>query len=661
MEDRIYRIGPDACWLGHQYEHNKTRILFEGYTPVDEANAIYLKFNGRKPYLIPMLDLALEVTQPLTEHPGVYECQIEERSADDTLISQSCKFNMFITKSLKAGAKYEVKDDRLETIYRHYNELYQRLVVLDEKFTQVDSVLLLGSANPVENDTLTKEFNKDRTRLTAVEDRATVLEVRASTAETDIDNAEEDIDQLQSDYIVMRGDVDYCKKQIETFDPEGIVIVDEELSNTSRHPVENRVVTSALGGKEELDWRLNNNISCNLARTADIVKDGKNCAYFVMTGTTTDKTHDSPNYRILKYGVLVNRSGTVNGEAVTYLNAPKWLTLENKSKYPNDVIGVVNTSKTNNVAYAGYKISVSVDNPSVNIAIIGFMVIQNKETEEEFEVYSNSHYCQVNDGQVFPIDGVRTSDLATVATSGSYNDLEDKPTIPSEYDDTEVRELIDGKVGFSDYATSSKAGLIKGGAGLLVGSIGNPYPQTYNATTYAGLSNSTFIGKGTLENVLADRLDGMVVDDDLATVATSGSYNDLTDKPTIPTIGEIDNASGSEISLDAGINTKLTFGCSLTLSAGTYLLIGNWHFNTRSGTYNRRVGLYDSAQWAVSKPENRVELAIHKETQSGGNVADLQVVHVLALSEADTITLAAASSVAGSNDYCSLYAMRIGG
>lgn len=658
MEDRIYRIGPDACWLGHQYEHNKTRILFEGYTPVDETNAIYLKFNGRKPYLIPMLDLALEVTQPLTEHPGVYECQIEERSADDTLISQSCKFNMFITKSLKAGAKYEVKDDRLETIYRHYNELYQRLVVLDEKFTQVDSVLLLGSANPVENDTITKEFGKDRTRLTAVEDRATVLEVRANTAETDIDNAEEDIDQLQSDYTVMRGDVDYCKKQIETFDPEGIVIVDEELSNTSTHPVENRVVTAALDGKEELDWRLRNNISCNLVRTADIVNGGKNCAYFVMTGTTIDKTHDSPNYRILKYGVLVNRSGTVNGEAITYSNVARWLTLENKSKYPNDVIGVVNTTKTNNVAFTGYKISVSVDNPSVNIAVIGFMVIQNKETEEEFEVYSNSYYCQVNDGQVFPLDGVRTSDLATVATSGSYNDLDDKPTIPSAYDDTEVRGLIDGKVGFEDYATSDKGGVFRTNNNLAVTTDGRVYVSSRSYVKYTADSDNSFISKGTLENVLAERLDGMVVDDDLATVATSGSYNDLTDKPTI---GEIDDASGSSISLPAGINTGLTFGCSLELSAGTYLLIGNWHFNSRSGTYNRRVGLYNSAQWAVSKPENRVELAIHKETQSGGNVADLQVVHVLALSEADTITLAAASSVAGSGDYCSLYAMRIGG
>lgn len=251
MEERRYRIGPDACWLGHQYEHNKTKILFEGYTPVDDTNAIYLKFNGRKPYLIPMLDLALEVTQPLTEHPGIYECQIEERSADDTLISQSCKFNMYIAKSLKAGAKYEVKDDRLETIYRHYNELYQRLVALDEKFSQVDSVLLLGSANPVENDTLTKEFGKDRTRLTAVEDRATVLEVRANTAETDIDNAEDDIEQLQDKYADMKVDVDYCKKQIDLFDPEGIIVVDKALSATSTNPVENRVVTSALNSKAD--------------------------------------------------------------------------------------------------------------------------------------------------------------------------------------------------------------------------------------------------------------------------------------------------------------------------------------------------------------------------------------------------------------------------
>jgi hypothetical protein len=67
-----------------------------------------------------------------------------------------------------------------------------------------------------------------------------------------------------------------------------------------------------------------------------------------------------------------------------------------------------------------------------------------------------------------------TSDLATVATSGSYNDLSNKPTIPA------------AQVNSDWNATSGKA-------------------QILNKPT-------------------------------LATVATSGSYTDLSDKPTIPTV-----------------------------------------------------------------------------------------------------------------------------
>ena len=37
-------------------------------------------------------------------------------------------------------------------------------------------------------------------------------------------------------------------------------------------------------------------------------------------------------------------------------------------------------------------------------------------------------------------------------------------------------------------------------------------------------------------NNLADEVDGKANSGDLATVATSGSYDDLTDKPTIPTV-----------------------------------------------------------------------------------------------------------------------------
>ena len=87
------------------------------------------------------------------------------------------------------------------------------------------------------------------------------------------------------------------------------------------------------------------------------------------------------------------------------------------------------------------------------------------------------------------IDGYQvltTNDVATVATSGSYNDLTNKPTIPTKTSD---------------------------------------------------LTNDS----------------GFVVGSTLATVATSGSYNDLTNKPTIPTVGN------GTITITQGGTTKGTF------------------------------------------------------------------------------------------------------
>ncbi len=76
-----------------------------------------------------------------------------------------------------------------------------------------------------------------------------------------------------------------------------------------------------------------------------------------------------------------------------------------------------------------------------------------------------------------------TSDLSTVATSGSYNDLSNKPAIP---------EVL----------------------------------QTTGSSTINVMS----------QNVVTMSLSNKVDSSSLATVATSGSYNDLSNKPTIPSV-----------------------------------------------------------------------------------------------------------------------------
>lgn len=117
----------DVCQIGRQYEYGKTQVIFEGYHAIDSANEIYFKFVGRtddSKYLIPIVDMTLDITQQLTKHVGQFSCQLEEMNTEGTLVSQSPVFYVAIKRSIKVGADYEVQDPRLETIYQKYNEMY---------------------------------------------------------------------------------------------------------------------------------------------------------------------------------------------------------------------------------------------------------------------------------------------------------------------------------------------------------------------------------------------------------------------------------------------------------------------------------------------------------------------------------------------------------
>ena len=117
----------DVCQIGRQYEYGKTQVVFEGYQVIDSANEIYFKFVGRtedSKYLIPIVDMTLDITQQLTKHVGQFSCQLEEMNTEGTLVSQSPVFYVSIKRSIKVGADYEVQEPRLETIYQKYNEMY---------------------------------------------------------------------------------------------------------------------------------------------------------------------------------------------------------------------------------------------------------------------------------------------------------------------------------------------------------------------------------------------------------------------------------------------------------------------------------------------------------------------------------------------------------
>ena len=142
-------------------------------------------------------------------------------------------------------------------------------------------------------------------------------------------------------------------------------------------------------------------------------------------------------------------------------------------------------------------------------------------------------------------DCVKADSLATVATSGSYNDLSDKPTIPSAYTLPTASNTVMGgvKIGSNISVSSGTISITKSNVTSALGYTPPTSDTVYNnaTTSTAGLMSAS--DKVKLNSIAANANNythpsthpaSMITG--LASVATSGSYSDLSNKPTIPAV-----------------------------------------------------------------------------------------------------------------------------
>lgn len=138
-----------------------------------------------------------------------------------------------------------------------------------------------------------------------------------------------------------------------------------------------------------------------------------------------------------------------------------------------------------------------------------------------------------NDGSDGTSTYVEADELATVATSGSYNDLSNTPTIPTQTSDL----TNDGSDGTSTYVEADELATVAttGAYSDLSGTPTIP-TATSDLTNDSGFITSADLPTKTsdLTNDGSDGTSTYVEASDLATVATSGSYTDLINTPTIP-------------------------------------------------------------------------------------------------------------------------------
>lgn len=134
---------------------------------------------------------------------------------------------------------------------------------------------------------------------------------------------------------------------------------------------------------------------------------------------------------------------------------------------------------------------------------------------------------------------VDASSLSTVATSGNYNDLDNKPTI--------------GNATLTIQKNSSSVGTF-----------------TANATSNKSINVTVPTKTSDLTNTGSDNTSTYVEADDLATVATTGSYSDLLNKPVVDNaLSTSSSNSVANSAVSTALDTNLVTGISLDSTPST--------------------------------------------------------------------------------------------
>ena len=126
---------------------------------------------------------------------------------------------------------------------------------------------------------------------------------------------------------------------------------------------------------------------------------------------------------------------------------------------------------------------------------------------------------------------VSASDLSTVATTGDYNDLSNKPTIPTDYVSYLPQEL-----------TEDQKGQVRSNIGAGASSFSGDYNDLTNKPTIPSKTSDLVNDSGFITTETEPQFTSSPAHGITATDITnwdnksdfSGSYNDLTDKPSIP-------------------------------------------------------------------------------------------------------------------------------
>ena len=277
--------------------------------------------------------------------------------------------------------------------------------------------------------------------------------------------------------------------------PSGAVEVDTELSETSTNPVENQAITKELAQKAD-----KSDIPAVGNGTLSVQRNGKNVGSF-SANATEDASINIPVPE--KISELENDAGYTKNTG-TYIKPPAGIPKSDLASNVQASLGKADTALQKHQDISG-KLDKTGDASTTTVAFSAASARKNVKTGEKLSVIL---------GKI----AKWFADLKTVAFTGSYNDLANKPTIP---DGSKYLPLSGG-------AMTGDIDLASNGVDLLVGS--QRATQTTYATAVAGATIST---KQTFSSGLPERkslvgsfLDQNSVWHSIISVRHRNGYND---------------------------------------------------------------------------------------------------------------------------------------
>ena len=222
--------------------------------------------------------------------------------------------------------------------------------------------------------------------------------------------------------------------------------------------------------------------------------------------------------------------------------------------------------------------------------------------------------------------------------SGSYNDLTDKPHIPNDQIQSDWNQSDSTQV---DYIKNKPTN---------VSSFNNDVGYL---TEHQSLSN--YYTKSETDDLLDDKADTS----DLATVATSGDYNDLTNKPTIPS-AQVNSDWNATSGVAQILNKPDIPNVSQTTDIGTSITVGSTSYNIVT-TYSPsgNANTYTAPSWsAMDNAYDELNFRTHIDDTSIGVNADDEL-YVKSLS-ADRLTNGTNNKVFTASEQTKLAGIAVG-